>query len=157
VFRAPILRAALVTCATAVSGSCSAQDQPMNLPFDPAPLIVDAGETEVTIKVEVADNAVERSRGLMFRDRLPDGQGMLFVFQDEDFQSFWMKNTPQPLDIIYIEADGDIVSIHDAKALDDTPIPSTGPAKYVLEIAAGEAKRLGIDPGEKVRHPLIQP
>ena len=156
-FPAPVLRVALIALLTAASSSCSAQDQPMHLLLDPAPLIVEAGQNEVTFKIEVADNAVERSRGLMFRDRLPDGQGMLFVFQDEDFQSFWMKNTPQPLDIIYIEADGDIVSIHDAKALDETPIPSAGPAKYVLEIAAGEAKRLGIDPGEKVRHPLIQP
>lgn len=129
----------------------------MILPLDPAPLVVEAGQTAVKINIEVADNAVERSRGLMYRDRLPDGQGMLFVFQDEDFQSFWMKNTPQPLDIIYIEADGDIVSIHNAKALDETPIPSVGPAKFVLELATGEAKRLGIDLGEKVRHPLIQP
>lgn len=129
----------------------------MVLPLDPEPLVIDTGDEEVTIKIEVADNVVERSRGLMFRDRLPVGQGMLFVFQEEDMQSFWMKNTPQPLDIIYIEADGNIISIHDAKALDETPIPSTGPAKFVLELAAGEAKRLGIDPGEKVRHPLMQP
>ena len=154
--RAFFLRAICLVSLLSASATARADGDAMNLPLDPAPLTIITGEAVIDFKIEVADDHEERARGLMFRERLPEGQGMLFVFGEDDVQNFWMHNTPQPLDIIYIESDGDIESIHHAKALDDTPIPSGGPVRFVLEIASGEADRLGLKPGDKASHPLIE-
>ena len=137
-------------------GIAHADGEAMVLPTDPSPLVIKTAKQDIRFAIEVADDSTERARGLMFRDRLPEGRGMFFVFTDDDVQGFWMHNTPQPLDIIYIESDGEVESIHQAKPLDDTPIPSGGPVRFVLEIAAGEAKRLGIVPGVRASHPLIE-
>lgn len=102
--------------------------------------------------VEVAETEEQQSRGLMFRDRLPEGRGMIFPFRAPRFASFWMRNTPEPLDIIFIRADGTIESI----ARRTTPqslasIESGEPVIAVLEIAGGEAERLGLAPGDRVQ------
>jgi uncharacterized protein len=107
--------------------------------------------------VELAENDEERARGLMFRTELPEGHGMLFDFQREQEVSFWMKNTPLSLDIIFIRSDGTIRRI----AADTTPfsldgIPSGGPVRAVLEVIAGTAKKLGIQPGDKVAAPILR-
>ena len=99
----------------------------------------------------MAVTAPERSRGLMFREEMAADHGMLFIFETEGDRYFWMKNTPLPLDIIYIDATGKIVSI----AADTTPfseqtIPSGAPAKYVLELNAGTSAERGIGVGDTV-------
>jgi uncharacterized membrane protein (UPF0127 family) len=92
----------------------------------------------------------------MFRRALAADRGMLFEFDRPDVQSFWMKNTLIPLDIIYIGADGRIVSIaRNARPLDETPLYSSGPAQGVLEIEGGLSAKLGIEPGDKVEHPFF--
>lgn len=107
--------------------------------------------------VEIADDDAERARGLMFRPPLPDDRGMLFQFPDEAERSFWMRNTPSSLDIIYIAADGRIVSIaSNTTPYSDAPIPSYGPAKGVLEVRAGRAAEIGARPGDRVQHPFFQ-
>ena len=103
--------------------------------------------------VEIADDDAERARGLMFRDALADGHGMLFIHDREEPQSYWMKNTRIPLDIFYFDAARKLVSVQrrvPACSLGDQcpPFPSDGPALYVLELNAGLADELGVKPGD---------
>lgn len=108
-------------------------------------------------KVEIADNEASREYGLKYRRSLAADEGMLFEFERPDLQAFWMKNVLIPLDIIYIGADGRIVSIAaDARPWDQTPIVSKAPALGVLEIDGGLAAKLGIEPGDAVRHPFFR-
>ncbi len=102
--------------------------------------------------VELAKTQKEQSLGLMFRDSMADDHGMLFIFPTETRRSFWMKNTRIPLDIFYFDAELRLVSVSK-----NTPpcrtercpsYPSTGPAKYVLELNAGKAEQLGVNPGD---------
>jgi len=101
--------------------------------------------------VELATNDAERERGLMFRKELPDGRGMLFDFQHERPVAFWMHNTYIPLDMIFIRADGRILSIaENTKPQSDDLVPSGGPVRAVLEVIGGTARKLGIAPGDRV-------
>jgi uncharacterized protein len=105
--------------------------------------------------VELATDDATRELGLMCRKTMAESHGMLFEFPQADMQTFWMKNTVLPLDIIYIGPNGRIVSISaNAKPFDLTPLPSTGPANGVLELKAGVSAKLGIRPGDQVRHPF---
>ena len=109
-----------------------------------------------TYSIEIADDAAERAQGLMFRDSMPRDHGMFFVYPTGRPVAFWMKNTPLPLDIIYINERGVICSI----AADTTPyseeaLPSGCAAQTVLELNAGEAKAAGIRVGAPVRHPAV--
>jgi uncharacterized membrane protein (UPF0127 family) len=102
--------------------------------------------------VEVADDEEERARGLMFRDELQQDRGMLFIHEVEGPQSYWMKNTRIPLDILYFDNARKLVSQkRDVPpcTLGDAcpPYPSDAPARYVLELNAGEAARIGLTDG----------
>lgn len=106
--------------------------------------------------VEVADDDAERNRGLMFRDQLPDGHGMLFVHDAQRPLAYWMKNTRIPLDIFYFDAQRKLVSVSRGVppcSLGDRcpPYPSDGPALYVLELNAGQANALQVSPGDEIR------
>ncbi|GAB5376785.1 MAG: hypothetical protein AcusKO_32470 [Acuticoccus sp.] len=108
--------------------------------------------------IEIADDPIERARGLMFREEMARDHGMLFDFGDEAHRDFWMKNTPLPLDIIYIGANGTVVSI----AANTTPfstasIPSGGPARFVLEVNGGVAAEIGLKPGDLLLHRRVEP
>lgn len=117
------------------------------------PLSIRTAKGKLDFRVEIADSEAERQHGLMYRTALPPMYGMLFIFEDVAPRSFWMHNTYIPLDIIYIGADGRIVSIAaNAKPFDDSPLPSDGGANGVLELYAGEAAKLGIAVGDKVEH-----
>jgi uncharacterized protein len=101
--------------------------------------------------VELATNAAERAVGLMYRKELPEGHGMLFDFQEEQPVQFWMHNTYIPLDMIFIAADGRVVHVaQDAKPMSDDLIPSRRPARAVLEVIAGTARKFGIVAGDRV-------
>lgn len=90
------------------------------------------------IDIEIADDDGKRERGLMYRRQMELNQGMLFIFEDEDLRSFWMRNTWLPLDILYLNARKKIVRIHENVAtLNERSIPSDFPAKYVVEVNAG--------------------
>lgn len=106
--------------------------------------------------VEMALTEAERAQGLMFRTELPEGQGMLFDFRREQELSFWMKNTYIPLDMIFIRADGRILRIaENTTPRSEALVPSGGPARAVLEVIGGTARKLGIAPGDQVAHPIF--
>lgn len=103
------------------------------------------------LRVEVAVTLEKQERGLMFRQSLPENEGMLFIYKEPQEMSFWMRNTVIPLDIAFVDADGIILNIHQAKPLDDSiHYRSAGAAKYVIETNQGWFSRHGIRPGDKV-------
>jgi uncharacterized protein len=107
-------------------------------------------------QVEVMRTAEEKSRGLMFRQFLPEERGMLFDFGSNQGVSMWMRNTYIALDMLFIRADGVVHHIHErAQPLDETPISSRGDVRFVLEINAGIAAKLGLKAGDRVSHALI--
>ena len=99
------------------------------------------------IAVEFARNEAERRQGLMYREELAAGTGMLFIFAGEGMRGFWMKNTLIALDMVFFDSAGRFVSLHlDVPPLTLASRQSAGPAQYVLELNAGEAKQRGIGP-----------
>jgi len=108
--------------------------------------------------VEIADDPIERARGLMFRETMADDHGMLFDFAREQEVSFWMKNTPLPLDMIFAKADGTIVAIAENTTPQSTEaVPSGAPVRFVLEVVGGTSARLGIAPGDRIAHARVTP
>lgn len=106
--------------------------------------------------VEMATTEEEKQTGLMYRKELADGKGMLFDFSPEQQISMWMKNTYISLDMIFIRADGRILRIAENTEPHSTKIISSGGlARGVLEVAAGTAQKYGIQPGDRVAHPLF--
>jgi hypothetical protein len=103
--------------------------------------------------LEIADTGPTRARGLMRRDSMPRDHGMIFVFPEAEPQAFWMKNTRIPLDIIYVDAGGKVVSCHSMKPYDLTTTPSDGPAKYAIELNAGVVAETGVKPGDVLAIP----
>jgi hypothetical protein len=107
--------------------------------------------------VTVADDAAERSQGLMFVEKMASGTGMLFVYPNPQATSFWMKNTLIPLDMIFADASGVVQRVHsNAVPGDLTPIPGGNNIQYVLEINGGLAQSLGISAGSLLQHPQIE-
>jgi len=111
-----------------------------------------ASKTGVHVfSVELAVTDEERQKGLMFRRSLPPSYGMLFDFKRDQEVSFWMHNTYVSLDMIFIRSDGRIVRIaENTETESDKLIPSQGPVRFVLEVVAGTARKLGIEPGDRV-------
>lgn len=111
---------------------------------------------QARFNIEVADDPQERAQGLMHRESMPMGAGMLFIYDTPQSVSFWMRNTLIPLDLLFIDAAGVVQQIHsNAVPLDETPIPGGDDRLAVLEINGGLAARLGIDEGTEVRHPAF--
>ena len=103
--------------------------------------------------VELAMTPAQRARGLMFREAVGDDEGMLFLFDHEAPRSFWMKNTPVALDLLFLDGGGTVVDIiRDTVPLDESLLSSPEPAAAVLELVAGTAGRLGLEIGDRVRH-----
>jgi uncharacterized membrane protein (UPF0127 family) len=104
----------------------------------------------VKITAEIARTEEERSTGLMFRKKLADGEGMLFVFDRDQQLSFWMKNTLIPLSIAFIASDGRIIDIKDMQPQDLNPVKSSRSVRYALEVPQGWFTRTGIGLGDTV-------
>jgi uncharacterized membrane protein (UPF0127 family) len=104
---------------------------------------------------ELATDDAQRQRGLMMRQSLPADHGMLFVFPRTEPQAFWMKNTLIPLDMLYFDAARRLVSMQlnvPPCQADPCPVyPSEGPARYVLELSGGTARRIGVQPGDELK------
>ena len=132
-------------------------------PLAAAPRAVDARRLEIVtakgrsaFEIEIVDTDESRAEGLMFRKQMAADHGMLFDFRREQPVWFWMKNTYLPLDMVFARADGSIVSIaKDAVPLSEETIPSGGSVRFVLEVNAGTAARLGLAPGDRLVHPRI--
>jgi uncharacterized membrane protein (UPF0127 family) len=133
------------------------------LTFDTSPFgtlqgldVVGPGHARAHFDVEIASAPAQRGQGLMCRQTLPPGQGMLFEFPKASEQIFWMHDTVLPLDILYIAPDGHVVSItRGARPLSDAKLPSHGLSNGVLEIRAGLADKLGLKPGDQVVYPFF--
>ena len=118
-------------------------------------LVIGAGQ-ETPIDVEMAETPKEKELGLMFRTELADNQGMLFPYGAPQEVTMWMHNTYIPLDMVFIRADGTVHRIEQrAEPLSDRIISSEGQVSAVLEMAGGAAERLGLKPGDRIRHPLF--
>jgi uncharacterized membrane protein (UPF0127 family) len=153
---APRLSRRLLLAAPTVLVAGASFAQSSEITFKKSSLVVVTGGREVKFDVELALNDAERSRGLMYREKLGPYDGMLFDFFQDAPVSFWMKNTLIPLDMLFIAGDGTIKHIHsNATPLSTESIPSQFPVRAVLEINGGSARLLGIKPGDKVRHPIF--
>lgn len=109
------------------------------------------GTVKGQIDIEIAETEAERTLGLMYREELGERQGMLFVFPENGVRSFWMKNTPVALDMIFVTASGEILTIHrNTVPFSEESYSSSGKVRYVVEVVAGysELHRLAI--GDKI-------
>ncbi len=136
-------------------GSALAQDvqgEPMLLPVDPAPLVVAEGSE---LSIEIAEDFTSRARGLMFRTEMDDDRGMLFVFEEARPVGFWMKNTPLPLDLVFVGDDGLVKAVLPGEPYSTDGISPGMPVRFVLEVKRGIAEKAGIAEGVRLRHPRI--
>ena len=106
--------------------------------------------TFVEVKAEIADTDESRQFGFMERKKIPDGTGMLFVFDRDQVLSFWMKNTPHPLSIAYIDSRGKIRNIYDMTPFSLASVVSTVSVRYALEVPQGWFEKVGIKVGDIV-------
>ena len=140
----------VVCVAAVIGGSAFAQCAPDSL---------ELRNTEGTIhrfSVELADDPDERARGLMFREMMPMASGMLFVFPEPKHATFWMKDTPLALDIIFADQAGQVTRVHEnAVPLSEALIDGGPDVAFAFEINAGLAGRMGIGPGAVLRHSAI--
>jgi uncharacterized membrane protein (UPF0127 family) len=157
---ATLLAGALAACSPGEGATARAQapaEQPAQGARHPVSglqvidLVVERGSKKLAFKVELADTPQAQARGLMFRTALGDDEGMIFPSAAPEPRSFWMKNTPLSLDIIFIGTDGRITNI----AANTVPysldsVSSSGLASGVLELRAGRSKELGIVAGDRV-------
>jgi len=112
----------------------------------------DDGSPITDVGIEIADDDSTRTRGLMQRATIPDSVGMLFIFDRQETQSFWMANTPHALDIIFVNADSQIVDIAKyTRPFSPLSITSHAPSLYVVEVKAGFTDTWGITETDRVR------
>ena len=133
----------------------AADGRAMILPVDPAPLVVVTKDGNRSFSIEIADTDAEREAGLMFRQDMADDHGMLFVFEIQQQVSFWMQNTPMPLDLIFVGQDGKIRAIKHGEPQSQAIISPGVPVRFVLELKAGTAARNGIGYDDLLRHPAV--
>jgi hypothetical protein len=113
--------------------------------------VLHGAQGPVTVRLEVVDTEPARVKGLMFRPSLPDGSGMLFVFDEVRDHAFWMKNTFISLDMIFIGEDLQVVGVRAETVPQSTATVSAGvPSRYVLEVPGGWAARHGVERGTRV-------
>lgn len=108
----------------------------------------------VSVEAEIADTEETRRRGFMERESIPDGTGMLFVYEKDEIMRFWMKNTPTPLSIAYIDSSGRIRDIFDMQPFSLKDVASTVSVRYALEVPQGWFARAGVSVGDTVIHGL---
>ncbi len=155
--RNPGWRAARAWLAIALIAACAALAGPPARAASFSTLEIATKNGVHIFSVEMATTEDEKSKGLMYRRELADGKGMLFDFTPEQEVSMWMKNTYISLDMIFIRADGTVHRVeHDTEPMSEKIINSRGPVSAVLELRAGEARRLGIEPGSRIEHPAFK-
>ena len=111
----------------------------------------DNNETLAVIDIEIADTDQKTMQGLMYRSSMPQNAGMLFLMPREDIQGFWMRNTYIPLDMIFVNSNKQIVTIHaNTPPMNESSYISTAPALYVVEVNAGYCNKNNIKEGDKI-------
>ena len=121
-----------------------------NLPIKKLTIVNSEGK-EISVKAEIASTFEQRQNGFMFRQEIPDGTGMLFIFEEEQVLNFWMKNTPHPLSIAYIDKNGKIRDILDMTPFDLSNVTSSTSVLYAIEVPQGWYKKVGIKTGDKLK------
>ena len=134
----------LVLFLAAFSG-CSGQVR-----FEKRELSIEGRNGTVKIIAEIARTEAQRERGYMFREEVKDGEGMLFIFEQDQILSFWMKNTLVPLSIAFISYNGTILEIYDMEPENLNPVRSSRSARYALEVPQGWFDRVGLAPGDRL-------
>ncbi len=127
----------------------SCQNKKFNLPEEN--LVIEKSDgSKISVNAEVAVKAAERNYGYMKRKKIPEGTGMLFVFEQDQILSFWMKDTPTPLTIAYIDSFGRITDLLDMQPFDLSSIQSSRSVRFALEVPQGWYKKMGVSIGDKV-------
>ena len=106
-----------------------------------------------TFELEMARTSAEQEKGLMKRDSMPENHGMIFIFDKDRSQDFWMKDTRFPLDIIFLDHTGMVVSVSQMQAYDLATTSSQGAAQYAIELNVGQAKAAGVEKGQTLKIP----
>ena len=144
---------ALAAVGFGLAAGAGARAQAPAIAFEKDELVVRTATGDITFKVELAVTQAQKNRGLMFRESLEPYTGMLFDFGTPQIVNMWMMNTLIPLDMIFIDTRGKIISIAaNTRPMSTETISSGGQAKGVLEIGGGTARLLGIRPGDRVIH-----
>ncbi|MDR1249129.1 MAG: DUF192 domain-containing protein, partial [Treponema sp.] len=145
--RNPGLSAALLLVVALQSCAAAGGEKPQGKLETTALVILRNDGTAAEVLAEITRSGEERRRGLMGRESLADGEGMLFVFETDQILSFWMKDTLIPLPIAFIAYDGRILEIHDMEPLSTRSVQSARSARYALEVPQGWFVSAGISPG----------
>ena len=153
--RIGMLRIAFAAMLVGNVSATAAANTAMILPVDPAPLVAQTTAGDRRFTIEIADDTAERSNGLMFRETMADDHGMLFVFENTRPVGFWMRNTPMPLDLIFVGEDGKVAAVLPGEPFSEAVISPDVPVRFVLELKQGLSKRFGIEPGNALLHPAI--
>jgi uncharacterized membrane protein (UPF0127 family) len=128
------------------------KDTPMSQSEGTVEFSTAGGSILSTIDVEIADTPYKTAQGLMFRERMENNHGMIFIFEDDQPRSFWMKNTVLALDMVFVNSKMEIVTIHkNTTPYSEQTYPSTAPAKYVIEVNAGYTDQYKITVGGTIR------
>ena len=146
-YPAPRGLAVLLSLIVSLCGYCSS---PAHAQLTPASQTVQLGAGMHVITAEVAATDAARSRGLMFRKELAPNHGMLFIFEQDNVQCFWMRNTVLPLSVAFIQDDGVIANIDDMQPMTDTSHCSSAPVRFVLEMEQGWFAKHGLQAGKKI-------
>jgi uncharacterized membrane protein (UPF0127 family) len=134
------------------AGGAAAGTGPVIRPDGVVEILKLDGSVAATLAVEIAETPETRARGLMGRVLGDYMAGMLFVFASAEQQTFWMRNTPSSLDMIFVDGGGKVLNVAAyTTPMSDQLYSSAGPAKYVVEAKAGFAERFDIRPGYAMR------
>ena len=161
IFRIGALAAAITLGAlatgleAALAPPVHADARAMILPVHAEKLVAHTSAGEKSFTVEIADEPGEQQRGLMFRQEMEDDHGMLFELGTSRQTSFWMENTPMPLDLVFIGEDGKVVATLPGEPFSRRGISPGVPVRFVLELKRGVASANGIAAGDRVNHPVI--
>lgn len=122
-----------------------------NIGLKKQPVTLMAAKGPQRYSVEIAASVEQQSCGLMFRESMPSNVGMIFPFKPAKNTAFWMRNTPLPLDLIFVGPDNRVVSIGKGEPMSEALIPAGGLTANVIELNYGEAARIGLKKGDKVK------
>jgi uncharacterized protein len=151
----PVLMALVLACALPSAYAAAQSEQAQQLDTEKLAIITATGRHE--FEVEIADDPAEQSKGLMFRESMPADHGMLFDFGKSRMVQMWMKNTPMPLDMVFVRADGSVAGIAErTEPFSLDVISSQVPVSFVLEIRAGVSRLIDLKPGDRLEHRLFR-